>query len=73
MLFTQSSLLYFHALRVEWILSSATQSFPVESYSRSVKFIEDQIRRITLCVIPPPRLHLAFGIVELCQDELVDL
>lgn len=45
----------------------------MESYSSSAKFIEDQIPRITLCVIPPRGLHLAFGIAELCQDELVDL
>lgn len=45
----------------------------MEFYSSSVKFIEDQIPRSTLGVIPPTRLHLAFGIAELCQDELVDL
>jgi len=45
----------------------------MESYSRSVKFMEDQIPRFTLCVIPPPRLRLVFGTLELCQDEVVEL
>lgn len=53
--------------------SSITWGSLMEFYSSSEKFIEDQIPRIALCVIPPTRLHLAFEIAELCQDELVDL